>query len=615
MPASRRQGSRNRADGRRPPATVVGGGGAGPLLYPAVAMTRLSQLLLPTERQAPADAEAVSHVLLVRAGLVRQLGAGLWSWLPAGWRAHQKVVAIIRREMEAIGSQEMLTPTLQPAELWRRSGRYDAIGDEMFRLRDRREAEMVLAMTHEEAMTTHVAGAVRSYRDLPFSLFQFALKERDEPRPRAGVLRTREFVMKDAYTFARDVDGLQVQYEAFRGAYARVYEGAGLRYYEVESDVGMMGGTRAHEYMAPCAAGEDDVVLAPGYAANLEVASADAQAVALPRAGGAPREIATPGASTIAALAAHLGRPAGALLKAFPVVVDATPDVPERFVLVLLRGDHEVVDVKLRRALRGAARQATEDEIRDRLGPPGFLGPVGAADGVEVLLDAAVDAAVRDDPGGAWVVGANAVDVHLDDVVPGRDFAYATADVRAVVAGDTVDGAAVSIEPAIEVGNIFQLMTRYSEPLGATYLDEDGAEHPIVMGSYGLGPARIVAAAVEQFHDDAGIAWPRAIAPFEVEVVALGRPGSDEAAAAEALYEELRGAGVDVLLDDRPGGAGAKLTDAELLGCPVRLVVGRRSVADGTAEAQLRRGQVAVEGGVPLADPVGAVRALLERVP
>ena len=595
---------------------------SGALVYPAPPMARLSQLLLPTERQAPADAEAASHVLMVRAGLVRQLGSGLWSWLPAGWRAHQKVVAIVREEMEGVGSQEVLMPTLQPADLWRRSGRYEQIGDEMFRLTDRRDAEMVLAMTHEEAVTTHVAAAVRSYRDLPFSLFQFALKERDEPRPRAGVLRTREFVMKDAYTFDRDDAGLQAQYERFRGAYARVYARAGLRFYEVESDVGMMGGKRAHEYMAPCAAGEDEVVLTPGgYAANVEVATADpAPTPPRPRAGTAPREIATPGTGTIAALAAHLGRPASALLKAFPVVVSppagaAGTQVPDRFVLVLLRGDHEVVETKLAGALGGPVRQATEEEIRERLGPPGFLGPIGAAADLDVLVDAAVDAAVRQDPGGAWVVGANAVDAHLDDVVPGRDFAHATADVRAVVAGDTVGGEVVTIEPAIEVGNIFQLMTRYSEPLGATYLDEGGAEHPIVMGSYGIGPARIVAAAVEQFHDEQGIAWPKAIAPWQVEVVALGRPGSDEAVAAERLYEVLREAGLDVLLDDRPGGAGAKLTDAELLGCPLRLVVGRRSVADGAAEAQLRRGQETIEGGVALADPVTAVEKLLERAP
>jgi prolyl-tRNA synthetase len=575
-------------------------------------MTRLSQTLLPTERQPPADAEAISHQLMVRAGLVRQMGAGLWSWLPAGWRAHQRVVGIVREEMERIGSQEVLMPVLQPAELWRRSGRYDAIGGELFRLKDRRDADMVLAMTHEEAMTSHVAQIVRSYRDLPFSLFHFQIKERDEPRPRAGVLRTREFIMKDAYTFDRDEAGLQVQYERFREAYARVYDRTGLRWYEVESDTGMMGGKRAHEYMAPCAAGEDDVVLADGgavYAANVEVASADPQPVALPDAPDAPVRIETPGTRTIAKLAAHLGRPAGALLKAFPVVVSGSEAYPDGVVLLLLRGDHEVVDIKLAKALGGDVRQANEDEIRDRIGPPGFLGPIGVD--VPVVVDAAVEATGT----GAWVVGANETDAHLDGVVLGRDFAYDTVDVRAVVPGDTVDGVPVTIEPAIEVGNIFQLLTRYSVPLDATFLDEDGKTTPIVMGSYGIGPARIVAAAVEQFHDERGIAWPKAIAPYEIEVVGLGKPGSEEAAAAERIYDELREAGFDVLLDDRAGGAGSKLADAELLGAPLRLTVGKRSLADGRVEAQIRRGQESVEGGLALDGLSDAVRELWERVP
>jgi prolyl-tRNA synthetase len=575
-------------------------------------MTRLSQTLLPTERQPPADAEAISHQLMVRAGLVRQMGAGLWSWLPAGWRAHQRVVGIIREEMERIGSQEVLMPVLQPAELWKRTGRYDAIGGELFRLKDRRDADMVLAMTHEEAMTSHVAQIVRSYRDLPFSLFHFQIKERDEPRPRAGVLRTREFIMKDAYTFDRDEAGLQAQYERFREAYARVYDRSGLRWYEVESDTGMMGGKRAHEYMAPCAAGEDDVVLADGgavYAANVEVASADPRPVALPVAPDAPVRVDTPGTRTIAKLSAHLDRPAGALLKAFPVVVSGSEAYADGVVLLLLRGDHEVVDVKLAKALGGAVRQANEDEIRDRIGPPGFLGPIGTD--VPVVVDAAVEATGT----GAWVVGANETDVHLDGVVLGRDFAYDVVDARAVVEGDTVDGTPVTIEPAIEVGNIFQLMTRYSEPLEATFSDEDGKTHPIVMGSYGIGPARIVAAAVEQFHDERGIAWPKAIAPYEIEVVALGKPGSDEAAAAERVYDELREAGFDVLLDDRAGGAGSKLADAELLGAPLRLTVGKRSLADGRVEAQIRRGQEAIEGGLPLDGLSDAVRELWERVP
>ncbi|MCK9248742.1 MAG: proline--tRNA ligase [Solirubrobacteraceae bacterium] len=578
-------------------------------------MARLSDLLLPTERQPPADAEAISHQLMVRAGLVRQLGAGLWSWLPAGWRVHQRVVAIIREEMERIGSQEVLLPLLQPAEPWRRTGRYDAVGDEMFRLADRRDADMVLAMTHEEAMTHHVAQVVRSYRDLPFSLFQLQLKERDEPRPRAGVLRTREFVMKDAYSFAADVEGLEEQYARFREAYARIYDRSGLRWYEVESDTGMMGGRRAHEYMAPCAAGEDDVVLAVDedgatrYAANVEVAEATAATVPLPAAGDGPRPVDTPGTATIAALAEQLDRPAGTLLKAFPVVV------AERMALVLVRGDHQVEEVKLARALGGPVRQATEEEIGAAIGPAGFIGPVDPATPIRIVVDRAVVESTAASPDGGWVVGANVVDRHLDGVVPGRDFEHEVADVRRVVAGDTVEGLPVTIEPAIEAGNIFQLMTRYSEPLGATFLDADGEERPIIMGSYGIGPARIVAAAVEQYHDDRGISWPKAIAPWDVHVVALGKPGTEEQEVAARVATELEDAGLRVVLDDRAGGAGQKLTDAELLGCPLRITVGRRSLAAGTVEAQIRRGQEDVEGGLPLEGVADAVRDLWERIP
>ncbi|HXD53343.1 MAG TPA: aminoacyl--tRNA ligase-related protein, partial [Solirubrobacteraceae bacterium] len=279
-------------------------------------MTRLSEYLLPTEREAPADAEALSHKLMVRAGLIRQMGAGIWTWLPAGWRVHQRAAAIIREELDAIGGQEMLMPVLQPAELWRRTDRYEI--DELFKLKDRKGSEMVLAMTHEEAVTFHVAQVVRSYRDLPLILYHLQVKERDEPRPRAGVLRTREFIMKDSYTFDRDAAGLDVGYEKHREAYDKIFDRCGLEWYRVDSDVGMMGGTGAHEYMAPCPAGEDDVALAPGYAANVDVASAEPQAVTLPEAEPAPRRVHTPGATTIDAVAGQMGVPAGALLKAFP---------------------------------------------------------------------------------------------------------------------------------------------------------------------------------------------------------------------------------------------------------------------------------------------------------
>jgi prolyl-tRNA synthetase len=564
-------------------------------------MDRLSHVLLPTERQPPADAEALSHKLMVRAGLVRQVGSGLWSWLPAGWRVHQRAAQIVREEIDAIGGQEMLMPVLLPAEPWKRSGRYDAVGAELFRLTDRRDADLVLAMTHEEIVTLHVAQVVRSYRDLPLILYHIQTKERDEPRPRAGVLRTREFIMKDSYTFDRDPDGLQVGYEKHMAAYERIFDRAGLRWYMVESDVGMMGGTRAHEYMAPCPAGEDDVALAPGYAANVDVATAEPKPVQLPAPEPAPRRVHTPGATTIDAVAGQMGVPKGALLKAFPVIVD------EEMQLVVVRGDHRVNETKLTNALGRPFRPAREDEIAERLGPPGYIGPVG--DRVPVLLDQAVDDA------GGWVCGANEPEHHLAGVQPGRDFAYTPVDVRSVEAGDRVNGHELTIEPAIEIGNIFQLGTRYSEPLGATYLDESGREQLIWMGSYGIGPARIVAAAVEQYADEKGISWPRSLAPWDVEVVGLGKPGSEEMAAAEALQTELKAAGLDVLLDDRDAGTGEKFADAELLGVPLRLTVGRRSLAAGTAEAQVRRGLEDVDGGVPLTGGGEAVRALWADLP
>jgi prolyl-tRNA synthetase len=546
-------------------------------------MTRLSAYFLPTEKQPPADAEALSHKLLVRAGMIRQVGTGLWSWLPAGLRVHERVAQIVREEMNAIGAHEMLMPVLLPAEPWRRSGRYGI--EELFKLKDRKGADLVLAMTHEEIVTIHVAQVVRSYRDLPLTLYHIQTKERDEPRPRAGVLRTREFVMKDAYTFDRDRAGLDERYEQQAGAYERIFERCGLRYYRVEADVGMMGGHGADEFMAPCPAGENEVALAPGYAANVEVARAQAQPVALPPPLAAPEEVATPGLTTVAEVSAALGVAPGALLKAYPVLSEQ-----HGIVLAVVRGDHRVNDVKLTNFLRSPWRPAREDEIAESLGPPGFIGPVGLDGRVTVLLDEAVAS-------GGYVTGANRPDAHLRGVEPGRDFSFERADVRSVEAGDTVNGHPVTIERAIEVGNIFKLGTRYTEPFGATYLDEGGREQLIWMGSYGIGPARIAAAAVEQYADEHGISWPRSIAPFAVHLVALGRDGSPEQALADGVYESLRAAGVEVIYDDRDAGAGEKFADAELLGAPLRLTIGKRSIEAAEIEVQLRRGR---EAGAPI---------------
>jgi prolyl-tRNA synthetase len=566
-------------------------------------MTRQSGYLLPTEKEAPADAEAISHRLLVRAGLVRQLGAGMWTYLPAGWRTHRRTEQIIREEMDAIGGQELLMPVLQPAEMWRKTGRYDV--DELFKLQDRKGADLVLAMTHEEALTFHVAREVRSYRDLPLMLYQFQVKERDEPRPRAGVLRTREFIMKDAYSFDRDLEGLERSYERGIEAYDRIFDRSGLEWYRVEADVGMMGGVGAHEYMAPCAAGENEVALSDaGYAANVEVASATPQRVdGLLDALEVPEAVDTPGATSIEDVSRLLGAPAGGLIKAMPMIREDSGEP----VLVLLRGDHRLEQIKLQNALGAPVRQAGEEEIGSVFGAAvGFVGPVGAK--VPVLADEALRGMA------GLVAGANEPDRHVRGVDPARDFEAEWVDVRTVVAGDTCpNGGTIRIEPAIEVGNIFKLGTRYSEPLGARFLDESGKEHPIVMGSYGIGPARIAAAAVEQYADENGISWPCSLAPFDIHLVALGKEGEEARQVADGLYEGLRQTGLEILYDDRAANPGEKFADAELLGCPLRLTVGRKGLESGEIEAQVRRGQE--KRSLPLDNAVDAALELWRALP
>ena len=557
----------------------------------SASMDLLSSYLLPTEREAPADAEALSHRMMVRAGLIRQLGAGFWSWMPSGWRVHNRITSIIREEMEAIGALEMLMPVLMPAEPWIKTGRYDI--PEMFHLKDRKNAELVLAMTHEEAVTTHVAQLVRSYRDLPLILWHLQTKERDEPRPRAGVLRTREFIMKDAYSFDRDEAGLDESYAKNIIAYDRIFDRAGIEWYRVESDVGMMGGSGAHEYMAPCAAGENEVALAPGYAANVEVASAEAQAVDLPSISTAPEEVTTPGLRTIEEVSGSMGVPSGALLKSIPIIAGET------FKIAVVRGDHTLNEIKLATALGVEVRQAHAEEIEQNLGPAGFLGPVGVSH--EIVLDSAVS--TNHD----YIVGGNRNDLHLKGVRPGRDFSFVSADIRAVQAGDLFNGHSITIEPAIEVGNIFKLGTRYSEALGATFLDDDGAQKPIVMGSYGIGPARIAAAAVEQTATDRGIEWPPALAPWDIEVIALGDSESNEHAAAALLAAELESAGATVLFDDRSSSPGEKFADADLVGCPVRLTVGRKGLEKGVVEARVRGGD---QTDLPIAEAGASAFAL-----
>ncbi|TMK74644.1 MAG: proline--tRNA ligase, partial [Actinobacteria bacterium] len=482
-------------------------------------------------------------------------------------------------------------------ELWKRTGRYGI--EELFKLKDRRDAPLVLAMTNEDALAFHISRDLRSYRELPKILYHIQTKERDEPRPRGGVLRTREFTMKDAYSFDRDREGLERSYELHIRAYDNIFERCGLRTYRVEADVGMMGGYGAHEYLAPCAAGENDVALAPGYAANVEVASAEPQPVELPPALDEPREVPTPGLTTVDEVSGALGVPAGALIKAMPVIVG-----DDRMLIVLVRGDHRLNEIKLRNSLGAEFRPAHPEEIANRLGPAGFVGPVRTD--LPVIKDAAI-------AGEGYVCGANKPDVHLIGVAPGRDFPFEEMDVRSVEAGDLAPGGhPIEIERAIEVGQIFKLGTRYSEPLGANYLDENGDEHPIVMGSYGIGPARTVAASIEQRADEQGIVWPRSIAPWDVHLVGLGKAGDEVTEAADRLYSELADAGISAVYDDRDAGPGEKLTDAELLGCPLRLVVGRRGLSEGVVEAQVR--QSGAEENLPVAEATSRAAALLDGV-
>lgn len=543
-------------------------------------LRRQSQLHLPTLRDDPADAEAVSHKLLVRAGLIRQVSTGLWTYLPAGWKVHQKVVQIVREEMDAIGGQEMLMPVLTPAELWERTGRYGI--PEVFRLEDRVGRRFVLPMTHEETITFH-AQELQSYRQLPQILYHFSIKNRDEPRPRGGLLRVREFIMKDAYSFDRDEEGLDVSFRKHAVAYERIFDRCGIQAVSVQAESGMMGGSASIDYLAPSGSGENTLVTcdACDYAADLEIALGVPRAPVFPERRAAPAEIETPGVTTIEALAGLLGIDAAATSKAMPVVrADGT------VVLGLVRGDDRLDEAKLAAALGTSFRPATVDEIRGAFGAdPGSLGPVGFAG--EIVADLQL----RE---GSFVAGANRTGYHLLGVEAGRDFQARFADIREPCEGDRCGrcGGALGFQTAIEVGHIFKLGTRYSVPLEATFLDADGRKEPIMMGSYGIGPGRVLAAAVEQHHDASGIIWPHPLAPYGIHVLALTGGADEVASLAAAVAQELHAAGQDVLLDDREARPGEKFADADLLGCPVRVTVGKRSLLDGAVDVRRRSGGV-----------------------
>ncbi|HMI99266.1 MAG TPA: proline--tRNA ligase [Gaiellaceae bacterium] len=546
-------------------------------------MRRASQLFFPTLREDPADSESVSHKLLVRGAFIRQVTAGVWTFLPLGWRVHEKIVQIIREEMDAIGSQEMLMPVLTPAELWKATGRYEI--PELFKLRDRNDREFVLPLTHEETVAFH-ARELQSYRDLPQMLYHFQTKGRDEPRSRAGLIRLREFIMKDSYSFDRDDEGLDVSFQLHKGAYDRIFERCELEVRVVDAESGMMGGSKSMDYLAPAETGENTLVTCErgDYAADLEIARAVPRPAEFPERLDSPETVETPGVTTIEDVAQLLGIDPAATSKAMPVVADG------KVVLGLVRGDDRLDEGKMTEALGGAFRPATEEEIREAFGAdPGSIGPVGAS--VEVVADEAL----RD---GQFVAGANETGHHLRGVESGRDFEPRFANIREVRAGDTCPncGGALRLQTAIEVGHIFKLETRYSEPLEATFLDEDGKEKPVVMGSYGIGPARTMAAIVEQHHDEDGIIWPSSVAPYDVHLIAL--PGLEEQAAEVAAT--LDEAGDDVLFDDRDRRAGEKFADADLIGLPVRVTVGKKTLDDGAVDVRSR--QTGEESRVAIAE-------------
>ncbi len=546
-------------------------------------IARASQLFLPTLRDDPADAEAVSHKLLVRGGFIRQVSAGVWTYLPLGWRVHRKVEQIIREEMNAIGGQEMLMPLLTPAELWEKSGRIRI--PELFKLKDRAGRDFVLPMTHEETVTFH-AREIQSYRQLPQILYHFSVKDRDEPRPRGGLIRVREFIMKDSYSFDRAEAGLDVSFRKHSQAYRRIFERCGLTYYEVAAESGIMGGSGSRDFLAPAGSGENTLVTCENgdYAADLEIAGGVPAAPDFPDELPEPQEVETPGQRTIEAVSAFLGVDERATAKAMPVVADG------RVVLALVRGDDRLNDMKLLAVLGQDFRPAQPDEIRETFGADGgSIGPVGVA------VDVIADDALRE---GQYVVGANRDDRHLRGVQAGRDFQATFADLREAREGDACPrcGGRLRLQTAIEIGHIFKLERRFSEPLDAMFLDEDGTERPLVMGSYGIGPGRIIAAAVEQSHDEQGIVWPRSIAPYDVDVVAL--PGVEEQS--EAAAAALDDAGLSVLLDDREARAGEKFADADLIGLPTRITVGKKTADDGAVDVRERA--TGEERRVPIAE-------------
>jgi len=547
---------------------------------------RASQFFVSTLKEAPADAEIVSHKLMLRAGLIRRLAGGIYTWMPIGLRVVRKVEAIVREEMNRAGAIEVFMPAIQPAELWQESGRWIKYGPELLRLKDRHQREFCVGPTHEEVITDVARRELRSYRQLPVHFYQIQTKFRDEIRPRFGVMRGREFTMKDGYSFHADYADLEREYRNMHDTYTRIFTRLGLRFRAVAADTGSIGGTGSHEFHVLAESGEDAIAYCPqsDYAANVELAEAIGPSAPRAAPGAAMQKVPTPGKTRCEDVAALLGLPLARTVKAIAVMHD------EAFNLLLVRGDHDLNEIKAQKVPGlDPFRFATDAEIGRHLGcPPGYIGPVGIDPGIRVIADRTV-AAMAD-----FVCGANAEGHHLTGVNFGRDLPEPAlvADLRRVVAGDpSPDGKGpLEIVRGIEVGHIFQLRTKYSTEMKATFLDEQGKQRPFEMGCYGIGVTRIVGAAIEQGNDERGIVWPDPIAPFRLAIVPLGYRRSDAVReAADALYRTLVDAGIDVLLDDRDERPGVLLADSELVGIPHRVVIGDRGLKDGKLEYQGRR--------------------------
>ncbi|MBO4852701.1 MAG: proline--tRNA ligase [Schwartzia sp.] len=551
---------------------------------------RTSQLYAPTLREVPAEAEVISHKLMLRAGMIRKAAGGLYTYLPLAWRTIKKIEQIIREEMDAAGGQEIAMPIVQPSELWKETGRWEVYGDEMFRLNDRHGREFCLGPTHEEMVTSIVRDEVRSYKQLPLLLYQIQNKYRDEIRPRFGLMRGREFIMKDLYSFDKDEEGMRISYKKMYDAYTNIFTRCGLKFRPVEADNGAIGGGGSHEFTVLADAGESTIAYCEkcDYAASDE--KAELKTIHSETEALLPLEkVATPGTKTIALVADYLKVPVEKTIKAVAYQTEK-----DEVVLAFVRGDHEVNEVKVLNAVDAIAlRMADEAAIRAVGGEPGFMSPIGIKKGTKIVVDATVMEMQN------AVAGANEVDAHYINVTPKRDFGEPiVADLRLVQEGDPCPhcGAPLKMTRGIEAGQVFMLGTKYSKALGATFLDESGKEKPLVMGCYGIGVGRTMAAAIEQNNDKDGVIWPKSIAPFEVVVVPVNAKVPEQLALAESIYEELKKAGVDVLLDDRKERAGVKFKDCDLIGYPLRVTVGPKAVEEGTVELRVRKsGETFVE--------------------